>query len=91
MRNKFETYLVNQGYKKTTPSGRPSTTYDYIKRIDYVCRQENVDWQSLANRIDSIVQLYGKGGPKEALGKKSHSSVVNALKRFEEFIKQLIN
>lgn len=85
MKNKFKTYLINQGYKQTTPSGRPSTVYDYIKRIDSVCIQENESWASLAQKIDSIVQEYDKGGCKEYLGQKSHRAVINSLKRYAEF------
>ncbi len=86
MKNKFELYLINQGYKQTTPSGRPSTVYDYIKRIDSVCIQENESWASLAQKIDFIVQAYDKGGCKEDLGQKSHRAVINSLKRYAEFI-----
>lgn len=86
MKNQFEFYLINQGYKQTTPSGRPSTVYDYIKRIDSVCVQENKSWASLAQEINFIVQAYDKGGCNEKLGNKSHRAVINALKRFAEFV-----
>jgi hypothetical protein len=32
----FRDYLISEGYKQTTPSGHPSTVYDYCKRIEFV-------------------------------------------------------
>lgn len=86
MKKQFEEYLISKGYKQTTPSGNPSTVYDYIKRVDKICQWEDVSWQQLANDIDEILPQYDIGGKKEDLGKKSHNAVINALRRFSEFI-----
>ena len=88
MREKFRKYLIQKGYKENTPSGKPSTVYDYIKRIDSVCKEENSSWELLANNISSIVILYDTNGLKESLGNKSHRSVRNALKQFQLFLLQ---
>lgn len=85
MKEQFQLYLVNQGYSVKTPSGNPSTAYDYKKRIDKVCEWENLTWEELYHCIDRIVLLYDIGGTKEELGEKSHRAVINALKRFQEF------
>lgn len=86
MKHKFQDYLIKQGYSLTTPVGNPSTVYDYAKRIDKVCRLENLTWEGLACNIEEIVSLYDVGGSKEDLGKQSKSAVINALKRFSEFV-----
>lgn len=86
MKKQFEQYLINKEYATTTKSGRPSTVYDYLKRIDKVCKRENITWENLFENINDIITLYNIGGSKENLGKKSHNSVINALKRFSEFV-----
>lgn len=86
MKDKFKAYLISQGYSEITPSGKPSTVYDYMKRIDHVCAWENIDWATLKSRIDVVVQQYDSGGEKEILGNKSHRAVINALYRFQECV-----
>ena len=87
MKKQFEKYLIEKGYKTITPSGAPSTVYDYIKRIDYVCEIEGYSsWEELANVIPYKVIEYDTNGPKEYLGQKSHRSVISALIQFKNFI-----
>lgn len=87
MRKEFADYLIRQGYKLTTPSGNFSTVYSYIKSIDDVCDWEGISWEVLADNIVVIVPQYDIGGSKEDLGNKSHRTVINALKRFKEFVR----
>ena len=87
LRKDFEDYLIEHGYKQFTPSGKPSTVYDYIGRIDDVCTMEYMDWVNLAKNINRIVPLYDRGGSKEVFGNKSHRAVINALLRYSEFLK----
>ena len=87
MREAFEEYLIRRGYKVTTSSGQPSTVYDYIRRIDYVCDLEGCGWAMLAAKIGSVVARYDIGGDMEDHGNIGHRSVINALKRFKEFIR----
>jgi len=85
--NKFEKYLIEQGYSQVTPSGHPSTTYDYAKsRIPKICEKEKISVEQLASNIKHYVEKYDDGGSESKFGKKSHNSFINALKRFEEFI-----
>ena len=88
-KQQFEKYLISKGYKTTTPSGHPSTVYDYIKRIDKVCEWESCSWEQLIINISTIVKDYDIGGSKEELGNKSHNSVINALKRLHEYANNL--
>lgn len=87
MKKQFEEYLISKGYKQTTPSGNPSTVYDYVKRINNICKWENITWEELANNIQVYLPQYDIGGKKEDLGKKSHNAVINDLRRFSEFVK----
>ena len=87
MKERFRNYLLTKGYSELTPSGNPSTVYDYIKRIDRVCEWESVSWEMLRERIEQVVLLYDQGGAKEELGNKSHRAVINALRRFNEFVR----
>ena len=83
----FEAYLINAGYSTETPSGYPSTVYSYIDAIERnVLDGEHITWDILKNNIDSIVARYDVGGEKADIGAKSKSTVINALKRFKDFI-----
>ena len=89
MRTEFEKYLIKCGYKTVTPSGKPSTVYDYLKRIDKVCEKEGLSWNGLKDSIGRIVCEYDVGGSKEELGARSHNAVINALKRYQEFVSEI--
>jgi len=92
IKKQFYDFLVKSGYKEYTPMGNPSTAYDYLKRIEKVCKWEKLSWEILIKYISFIVPTYDKGGPKEDLGNKSHRAFINALKRCQEFKeKNIIN
>ena len=89
MKEQFRQFLVNKGYKVVTPSGNPSTVYDYLKRIDKVCEWELIDnWTNLAKNITEIRLQYESSGEKSELGARSHNAVICALRQFEEFVIQ---
>lgn len=83
----FKHYLIQKGYSEYTPSGNPSTVYDYVKRINKICERERISIKQLANNIGDYVEKYDTFGSEEEFGKKSHNAFISALKRFEEFIK----
>lgn len=85
----FEEFFIDCGYSQVTPSGLPSTVPQYIRAIKQVCDAERVSLIALPKCIDQIVKKYDVGGEKELVGKKGHSTVINALKRYAEFIKAL--
>ncbi|MGZ0016916.1 hypothetical protein [Yeosuana sp. AK3] len=82
----FKKYLIQQGYSKYTPSGNPSTVYDYAKRIQKICERENITIDKLTGNISFYVVRYDSYGDESEFGKKSHYAYINALKRFNEFI-----
>jgi len=88
MKQQFKEYLIKRGYAVTTSSGNPSTVYDYLSRIEKVCEWEYTTWADLAKNIGIILAKYDTGGSRENFGNKSHKTVINALKRFSEFLKE---
>jgi len=88
MMQQFKEYLIKRGYTITTPSGKPSTVYQYLKSIEKVCEWEHTTWADLAKNIGTILAKYDIGGSRENFGNKSHKTVINALKRFSEFLKE---
>lgn len=82
----YEKYLIANGYSIESDSGNPSTVYSYGNAVEKVIEREYLTWDSLANNIDNIVTKYDEGGPCESWGKKSNSTYINALKRFQEFV-----
>jgi len=88
MKELFKNYLIKEGYAEYTPKGLPSTVYDYIKRIDFVCENEKMTWIQLSEHIHQIITDYDINGKKEHLGNKSHRAVINALKRYKEFLER---
>ena len=82
----FEEYLVNAGYCEYTASGNPSTVFSYIHAIKKVLEEEGLSWYTLKNDIENIISVYDIGGAKQHIGAKSNCTVINALKRFGEFV-----
>lgn len=88
MLENFKAYLTQHGYSQETPSGHPSTVYDYAKRVNQICEREGITLNQLASDIDNYVEKYGATGSESEYGKQSHSAYINALKRFQEFLQQ---
>lgn len=79
MQKQFEEYLLAKNYSATT-------SLDYPMRLDRLCRKEKISYEHLAQHIYEIMPQYEKTGKKSSYGKRSHSSVINALRRFTEFL-----
>ena len=69
----FEQWLKGQGYSSITPSGHPSVTYDYKRRVKRICDNEKLTVDELIKKIDTILPQYDVGGSKEDEGKKGHN------------------
>ena len=82
----FKEYLANAGYKEYTDSGNPSTVFSYTHAIKKVLEEEGDSWHTLQSNIKNIVHVYDIGGSKQYIGAKSNYTVINALKRFDEFV-----
>ena len=81
MQKQFEQYLQAKNY-------RPTTSIDYPARLERLCRKEKFSYEHLAQHLAEIMPQYEKTGKKSSYGKRSHSSVINALRRFAEFLSE---
>lgn len=77
----FEAWLLDNNYK-------PTTAVDYTNRVRLVCEREKISYEHLAQHLNEIMPQYEKTGKKSSYGKRSHSSVINALGRFTEFLSE---
>lgn len=75
----FENWLLSKRYK-------PNTSIDYASRLERLCRKENFTIEYLAKHLSEIMPLYDKSGKKSCYGRLSHCTVLNALRRFSEFL-----
>ena len=62
-----------------------NTVKDYQGRIECLCKQENITLENLVTNINSILPIY-EAGEKFAYGNRSHTSVKQALRRFNKFL-----
>lgn len=79
MLKNFETWLLENHYK-------PTTAADYMGRIERLCRKEGYTLAHLVENIASILPQYETVGEKSSYGKRSHTSVRQALRRFKMFL-----
>ena len=85
----YEEYLIKEGYSLETDSGNPSTVYAYANAVQAVIDEEGITWNTLEANISTVIKKYDIGGSKETFGCKSNKTVINALRRFEEFVNSL--
>ena len=79
MQKQFEEYLQSKNY-------RPTTSIDYPARLERLCRKEKISYEHLAQHLAEIMPQYERTGNKSSYGKRSHRSVINALRRIAEFL-----
>ena len=79
MLKNFENWLLEQNYSA-------STSADYSGRIERLCRNEQFTLSHLVENITSILPQYETTGEKSSYGKRSHTSVRQALRRFKMFL-----
>lgn len=63
LKTDFQNWLIKQGCKERTNKGRPSTVYEYCKRIDRLCdklygNHSTDKWEALAVNIGKILISY---------------------------------
>ncbi len=79
LKEDFKTYLTASGYE-------PSVVYAYPRGIGIVCAEEHISRKTLLQCISKIIPLYSKDGPKEDVGNYQNKTVINALKRYRDFV-----
>ena len=87
MLENFKNFLIEQGYSEFTPSGKPSTIYDYLKRVEKICNRESITVIALSENISFYIDKYGPSGNEAEFGMRSHNAFICALRKFEEFVK----
>lgn len=70
LKTDFQNWLIKQGCKERTNKGRPSTVYEYCKRIDRLCDKlygcySTDKWEALAVNIGKILISYYECSNKE--------------------------
>lgn len=79
MLKNFENWLLEQKYSALTAA-------DYMGRIERLCRKEEFPLAYLMENISSILPQYETTGEKSSYGKRSHTSVRQALRKFKMFL-----
>ena len=79
MLKNFENWLLEQKYSTLTSA-------DYAGRIERLCRVEKFTLAHLVENIASILPEYESLGAKSSYGKRSHTSVRQALRKFKMFL-----
>lgn len=79
MLKNFENWLLENEYSELTSA-------DYAGRIERLCRNNKYTLAHLVENIASILPQYEITGEKSSYGKRSHTSVRQALRKFQMFI-----
>ena len=79
MLKNFENWLLENKYSALTAA-------DYMGRVERLCRKEGYTLAHLVENIASILTQYETTGEKSSYGKRSHTSVRQALRKFQMFI-----
>ncbi|MCX4348993.1 MAG: hypothetical protein OSJ76_04315 [Alphaproteobacteria bacterium] len=79
MLKNFENWLLENKYSALTAA-------DYMGRIERLCRKEEITLAHLVENISSILPQYETTGEKSSYGKRSHTSVRQALRKFKMFL-----
>ena len=86
IQTQYEAYLEAAGYPVFGINGNLSTVPQYSRAVEKVVEREGLSWSQLSNDIANIVQKYDKDGAEEDFGNRGNKTVINALKRFQEFV-----
>ena len=79
MLKNFENWLLENKYSALTAA-------DYMGRVERLCRKEGYTLAHLVENIASVLPQYETTGEKSSSGKRSHTSVRQALRKFKMFL-----
>ena len=87
--SKFKTSISQSFYEFLLRDNKSQyTAYDYVKRVERICRETNVTLEHLLNgtvSIDSLIDLYTTGDKAEEKS-KLHNAPSSSLKQFKSFV-----
>ena len=86
-KERFEKWLKKEGYKDWSDAGNPSTIAHYIYWVNRIKNEEGIkDWSDLPDHMMYLLNLYGENGAKKEYGENGNCAVINALRRYSEFL-----
>lgn len=86
MTKNFKNWLINNGYKLFTENNQPSTVFDYLTGVRYVCEWENKTIEQLADSISEVLPRYFDGGEHYVRGRMKSRAVRCGLRQFNKFV-----
>ena len=86
MNKNFKNWLINNGYKLFTSNNQPSTIFDYLTGVKYVCQWENKTIEELADSISEIYPKYADMGEHNVRGRMKSRAVRCGLRQFYKFV-----
>lgn len=86
MNKNFKNWLINNGYKLFTSNNQPSTIFDYLTGVKYVCEWENKTMDELADSISEIYPKYCDMGEHSVRGRFKSRAVRCGLRQFNKFV-----
>ena len=89
MTKNFKNWLIENGYKLFTANNQPSTIYDYLTGVKYVCEWENKTMDELGESISEILPKYCDMGEHSVRGRMKSRAVRCGLRQFNKFIIEL--
>ena len=86
MTKNFKNWLINNGYKLFTGNNQPSTVFDYLTGVRYVCQWEGKTMDELAESISDVLPKYINGGEYFVRGRMKSRAVRYGLRQFNKFV-----
>lgn len=86
MLKNYKNWLVENGFSAFTASGQPSSVYDYLRGLKYVCAWEDKSIEQLADSISEIAPMYCSTGIHCVKGRMISRSVRCSLRQFNKFV-----
>jgi len=89
---RFSNYILEYFYLFLIKNGKtPKTAYDYVKRVERICKEYKITVEDLFNRksgysINDLIGMYSPNGMKSDENKKKHNAPLSALKQFRDFM-----
>lgn len=86
MTKNFKNWLAGKGYSLFTANNQPSTVFDYLDGVRYVCQWENKTIEELADSISEVLPRYINGGENSVRGRMKSRAVRCGLRQFNNFV-----
>lgn len=86
MLKNYKNWLIENGFSAFTASGKPSSVYDYLRSLKYVCAWEGKTIEQLADSISEIAPMYCSTSIHCVKGRMISRSVRCSLRQFNKFV-----